>query len=443
MLLTAAVVGLYLIFWCVVLLKKGLWGLRFSGFWAWVAFLLYFVVNPAFSVYSSTFERYDTRLSLSGRGERALWILAVVLVGITFYYVSYLGTRVGAYKWRLSNNVEKDSGRYLFAFLPFVLFGFYSLLFFRSGLLSSSREIVYSSGRFVGSVIGYEDAGYLFLFVPIVFLLLHPSSFSRLLGSVLFGLFMLMTIPSGWARYAIVSIVAALLIVNDLRQVKKITQLLVIVFGITLAAVLQIRGHVFWQIGSFSENVSAISDEIADGAINVLGSDDISMLSTFYVESFFTEKTSGYDYGVTTLNYLLTGWIPGRLFPQKYFLVDRLSATKFVNSEAQYVGTVLYGGKSTLFGSFYTSGWLFGVMIGSILTGYLTRKIDGMLFPESPLLLKTLAVCWLSVLWIVWGSSQTWGVVRFGVFAIPAMFTWFILPKKAKPVRIANPYLHR
>ena len=67
-----------------------------------------------------------------------------------------------------SDKTEHASLEYILAFMPFVLFGFYSLLFFRSGVLSSSRQAVYSAGRSVGTAIGYEDAGYLFVYADCV-----------------------------------------------------------------------------------------------------------------------------------------------------------------------------------------------------------------------------------------------------------------------------------
>ena len=118
---------------------------------------------------------------------------------------------------------------------------------------------------------------------------------------------------------------------------------------------------------SIPENISSLSGDITQNTIDILGGQDTAMLPTFYLESYFTEKTSGWDYGLPTVNYVLTGWIPNRLFPPKYFLIDWLSSVKFVNSEAFYVGQLLYGGKSTLFGSFYNSGWLIGVILGSYL----------------------------------------------------------------------------
>ncbi len=48
------------------------------------------------------------------------------------------------------------------------------------------------------------------------------------------------------------------------------------------------------------------------------------MLPTFYLESYSKDHLTGYDYGIPLINYILTGWIPNRNFPQKYFLMDWL-----------------------------------------------------------------------------------------------------------------------
>jgi hypothetical protein len=97
---------------------------------------------------------------------------------------------------------------------------------------------------------------------------------------------------------------------------------------------------------------------------------------------------------------------------------------------------MFYGAKSTLFGSFYVHGGLLGVLLGGIIAGYLCRRLDGMLAPETPPLIKSVAIAWLSVLWMIWASSTTWGLMAIGAMVIPALFVWIFLPKTKSERRI-------
>ncbi len=90
---------------------------------------------------------------------------------------------------------------------------------------------------------------------------------------------------------------------------------------------------------------------------------------------------------------------------------------------------MLYGSKSTLVGGFYSDGGLIGVILLMAAMGFITRKMDGMLEDESPLIVKAVGVSWLGVMWIVWGSHDYWGLMTLGFVAIPGILFWLVSPK--------------
>ena len=148
------------------------------------------------------------------------------------------------------------------------------------------------------------------------------------------------------------------------------------------------------------------------------------MLATWYLESYAVEKYTGYSYGLPIVNYVLTSWIPTRIFPQKYFIVDYLRSQSRPLTPS--IDRALYGAKSSLLGSFYGEGGLVGVILLAALAGFLSRKLDGMVTPDAPLLVRTTGIAWMSVLWMVWGSSDTWGLMTFGILGLPALFLWLV-----------------
>ena len=87
-------------------------------------------------------------------------------------------------------------------------------------------------------------------------------------------------------------------------------------------------------------------------------------------------------------------------------------------------------------------GGLMGVLLGGLLAGYLSRRLDGMLADETSRLVKSIAIAWISVLWMVWGSGTTWTVMILGAMAIPALIARFSILNRA-PRQLPNiNYVH-
>ena len=65
--------------------------------------------------------------------------------------------------------------------------------------------------------------------------------------------------------------------------------------------------------------------QVPQNLVTNLGSGDSAMLATWYLESFTKDTLGGYDYGIPIVNYSLTGFLPLKYFPWKYFLLDSAS----------------------------------------------------------------------------------------------------------------------
>ncbi|MBK7917798.1 MAG: hypothetical protein IPJ94_16345 [Chloroflexi bacterium] len=93
LLLTAGLVGFELLFFAYLLARQSLFHWLSAGFWAWVAFMIYFFVPPVAAVVSGNVYSFQTRLQLGGGVGRGLWVAFVILVGIGVFFLTYLRTR--------------------------------------------------------------------------------------------------------------------------------------------------------------------------------------------------------------------------------------------------------------------------------------------------------------------------------------------------------------
>lgn len=423
------VVVFFLAVAALFLIRLGLFRWDRAGFWAWASFALYYAANPFFSLRTGDVYLYLTNLAISGGLERGYWILFLTVAGMAAFFIAYLRTRAGVVTWQLRRgyfSLPMSAG-----LLGFSLFGVYSLLSQRALVVSTGRQTIIENGRFIGQTTGYENVGYLFLVVPIAFLLLARSRGLQVAGGVLSGLLVLLALPSGWSRFALVSILIVISLADAVQRKSAWPRWFFLPLLLIFTLALQMRGHTRWALPTSGEALYELAgqvvQDIGQSFSSAVGSREVSALATWYLESYVTEQYYGYSYGLPVVNYLLTGWIPSRIFPQKYFLVDWLA------SQRNYVGNfetrLLYGAKSTLLGSFYSEGWLVGVVLFAALAGFLSRKMDGMLQPQSPLLVRATGIAWMSILWMVWQSSDTWGVISLGVLALPSLVLWIIAPK--------------
>lgn len=432
-------VALFLFVVALVLHRRGLFRWTGAGFWAWASFLLYFVLNPYFSLQENNISRYILNLSIAGGNDRVIWILIVVVFGMISFFWAYLRTQTGSVRWRLID--DKVTVPMIFCAVLFATFGAFSLLTFRSYVLSSDRQMVIEGGRFVGQVTGYENAGYMFLVVPILLFISSDSRILRTVGWLFAGIFLFLALPSGWSRFALVSLLLAVSLADVMRRRAAWPRGYFVALLLVFTVILQLRGHVEWSLETIGNELLSLSGQAVKNVGSAMGSAEVSALSTWYLESYLTERFTGYSFGLPVINYLLTGWIPSRFLPQKYFLID------WLNQQRPYLGntvnSLLYGSKSTLLGSFYNEGGVLGVILLAAAAGFLSRKLDGMLLPQSPSLVRATGVAWLSVLWMVWGSSDTWGIMALGILAMPTLAMWLFAPKAHRSGIVQSPFLWR
>lgn len=427
--ITAGIVGLELASFAVLLARRGLFRWTSAGFWAWSAFLVYFVLSPlAVSLDETSLSRLQILLALSGGLERAFQVLLLVMMGIAAFFVAYLRTPFKPVTWGLPAGPVRLNPPVLFILLVFVIFGMYSLTVFRAGLFSTEGENLILGGRFVGEITGYQNGGYGFLFVPILLLLLSQKKRIQALGLVAAAVFLFLSLPHAWSRYATVSFLLALSVVAVLKRSRRWPPMLWIIGILVVAVLYQMRGHSDWRYGQINSEIASLVESLPSRASQVLSSSDTSMLQAWYVSSHLNDRWVGVDYGLPVLNYALTGWIPSRIFPEKYFMIDWLYARRDVYYPAVF-DQILSGAKSSLLGSFYDHGGWAGVVLGCLLAGFLSRRLDGMLAEETSNLVKSVGITWLSILWMVWASSSTWGMMAIGAMAMPALVSWLFLSK--------------
>jgi hypothetical protein len=363
--------------------------------------------------------------------------LAVNAIAIIVFFTVYLRSQAPAVTWRLRRDNEFNP------FMGIVILGFivvagYSLLAYRAGVLSPAREKIIEAGRFVGETTGYENTAHMFLFVPIVLLLLTDSRAMRLLGWVLGLAYIWLSLPHAWARFATVAMLLAMSVADTVGRARTRPRVVLIIAAIVLATTLQLRGHQEWTLASTGGEFIDTASQAFDNLGRIASSSDSSMLATWYLESYVKDTLVGYDYGIPLMNYLLTGWIPYRLFPDKYFAIDWLHGLR----PAWYspmIDNMLYGAKSSLIGSFYANGGLAAVVLLMAFVGFLSRRMDGMLHKDSPLLIRAIGISWVGVLWMVWGSHDYWGAKTLGTLLMPGLFLWLVAPKEPSRKRFRYP----
>lgn len=423
--LHSLIMGFILLVFGLALARRSLFRWTTAGFWSWSAFTLYFFLNPLFSLLGNDLWRYAVRLNLSGGIARGQWISFVAAVGIVAFFTAYLGTKSHPVTWKLRLADDQISTPVKLVMAGFIAFATYSLLVYRARLLTGRGNLLIENGRFIGETTSYEYGGHIFLFIPLVLLILSPSRLHRSLGWLIGGLYIILSLSDEWARYTIVSILLAMLLADMLQRDKSRPRIALLISVVLMGAVLQARGH---NSLTSSTEFYKLAVQVPGQVNQLLASGDTAMLATWHLESYIKDTVTGYDYGLPFLNYVLFGAIPSAIFPQKYFLVDWLRSVQPPVLNPVFP-QLMYGAKSSLMGSFYRNGGLIFVIFEMGLAGIFSRKLDGMLAKNSPLLVRAIGVSWLSLFWIVWGSSDSWAAIQLGSVLMPALAIWLVSPK--------------
>lgn len=427
LLIHSLIVGLFLLFWLYWLHRRGLFRWNTAGFWAWAACLLYFVLNPLLSAVSGDYLRYEINLSIAGREARAAWIGAVICLGISVFFIVYLRTKAAPVIWNLKHPTRYPPTVWYFVLLCLAV-GLPALLTFRIGLFGGAQNVLVDQGRFVGEVTGYEYSAHTFLLVPAVFLILVAPKLVRLAGWSILAIYVLASLADPWSRFLAISALIAASLIDVSQRSKNWPRAILAVLIVFVATLLWIRGH---DTFASRTELLATAAQAPASVLDTLSSGDAAMLATFYLESYTRDTLAGFDYGIPLINYSITGLLPSRFFPQKYFLIDQLRDRQNPRI-GQEIQALLHGAKSSLIGSFYTEGGIIAVVLMMALAGWLSRKLDGMLYLDSPPLVKSTGIVWMSLLWMIWGSADYWALTMLGMIALPTIGLWLLSPKTVR-----------
>ncbi len=417
LIISALIFSVELTVLAIFLIQRKLFHWLNVGFWSWVAFFLYFILSPLGAVLSGNLENHDFYLNLSGGPRHALWITFVIVIGILVFFIVYFRTHPKSIKLPHSINPSPKYPRFWLWLFLFLGFGGFSLIASRSGITSWGGDATVISGRFSGEVTGYQQNGYVFMFYPIILLNLWPKPAYRVWGVLLGLVFLVFSLPHAWSRYITISMIIALVITYLIKQKKTSPPIGFIAILLFCVLLFQARGHTTWDLSNIGASISETVTDIKGQGLALISGVDTQMLPIFWVESYLTDTWTGHTFGIPLLNYILFGWIPGRFFPQKYFMVDWLNAQQ--ESYPLIYSQVLYGSKSSLIGSFYQMGGFIGVILLMAGAGWLCRRFDAFFDPDTPIITKALGVTLMSTFWMVWGSSETWGLQSMGTMAMP------------------------
>jgi hypothetical protein len=309
--------------------------------------------------------------------------------------------------------------------LFFLTFGIYSLFLVRGAYLSSDRKFMVEGGRFVGEATGWEYNAHMFVIVPILFLMASGRKIALVVGGILGIVYIVISALDPWGRYTVLSMMIAVSMVIIAQKGNKWPNLYWVVVCVFITLVLQARGHTRFE--GYSDFVDTINT-VPDSGDDLFLGGDTAMLRTLYIESYVYEKV-GYDYGIPTINYAFLGFLPSRFFPNKYMLIEWLEAEQGTLNDP-VIKWRLYGAKSSLVGSFYGHAGLPGVLLFMGIAGILSRRLDALVRMDAPDLVRSTGISLMSVMWMVWGSSDTWAIMVMGILSVPTIFIWLISSKQ-------------
>lgn len=426
LLIHVLVIGILLAIVMHTLIVKKLFNWLTSGFWAWAAFTLYFFIPPLYALCLNEMNMFELDLSISGGIERGLWILLVLTFGIGIFFVAYLRSIAKPLSWNLATTSTSPRPSLVpLVMMFFLAIGIYSLFSVRGAFISSDRAFIIEQGRFIGDASGWEYNAHAFVIVPILFLMVSGKKAGLIVGGLLATAYIVISALDPWGRYTIVSMIIAVSLVFLTQRRKNRPNPLWIVTIIFAALVLQARGHTrFEGVDDFVETINSVTEKSND---LFLGG-ETAMLRSFYIQSYVRDNI-GYDYAIPTINYVFLGFLPSRYFPNKYMLIEWLESQQGSLNDP-IIQRRLYGAKSSLIGSFYGHAGLFGVFFFMAIAGILSRKLDTMIRLEAPILVRSTGLAIMSVLWMIWGSSDTWAIMIIGIILIPTILLWIVSAKQ-------------
>jgi hypothetical protein len=401
----------------VVLVHKGLFSWVRCGFWAWASFLLTFVLNPMVTLARGDFSLYRAGLADVPAPEATmLSVTALVALSVLCFFWAYL--RNTPYTTPDSTRTTIPNGMGRVCAIVCVLCCAVGMLAMYKYRLGSYEHMEVVNGRFVQGN-GYQFDGYLISVYPLLLFVLNPRS--RWLGLALVTLTCVLKATDIYDRSTAVALVVGVSIVFTLDRNHRWPPLLPLAACVIALFFFVGRGHV--SVREATKSSDWVQHVSTDPAVMILAGHDTDMLASLYQDVSSTEKY-GYTYGLTFLERAVFGFLPRTYFPWKDTLfldVGGMRKHYYANEVAN-----LKGAKSFVIGDLYEFWGFLGVILGMALIGYLCRKLDGLLTPQTPLIYRAAGVTIMSRLWISLPSTVAWiySTLSLTLFAFLVVWYW-------------------
>lgn len=395
----------------LALYKRQLFHWRSAGFWAWCAFSLYFLVTPAIQLngnlyYLANYLRFTEGL------PRMLWVTLCVAMGIAFFFLAYFNSKPGYPNCGLPQETWPP-GTWFIIILALVGVA-YSLIVYRGAFGYEMPTYVIENGRYVEGTTGYGTVMHTFVLFPLILLVSRRST--RLLGFALAGVFLWSRLDDTMERSTSVTLLVAISVADTYFRRRPWPRWPFIAIALLFTLFIQARGHTTFT--QFRESGMSIKQE---SRTDIAKGEGAVMLSTLYMKTYLYDK-AGYSYGIPIISNLVFGALPRKYFPWKSWLEDEYGR---VDLSGIYGSETLYGAKDTVIGDLYSCGGLIAIIIGMPILGWLSRKLDGFLSPQSPLAIRAIGICWLSTYWLSFGSNISWAFC--GIYLISVPFVGMLL----------------
>lgn len=406
-LLHCLIIGIILLFTLLILRRRHLFHWLSTGFWAWGAFALYFFITPLIQYWGDP-THLETYLAPTEGLPRMVWVTGCVALGMTVFFWAYFRSRPG----NLTLGLDQENwppGTWIIIILA-LAGAVYSMIYFRGafGFEAANFELEKSS-KFVGKVTGYETALNICALFPMILLIMRRST--RLLGFAIAGIYLIGKMNDRHDRANAVSLVIAVSMALTFVRRRKWPSGVWIVGILLFTVLLQARGHL-----SFTEFRQSGQMTLSTGRGEVAKAEGAVMLSQFYLKSYLHDK-AGYTYGIPLLSSVVFGALPRKYFPWKDWIIETYLSPKVARAFEMELS--MFGSKSSVIGDLYGFGGIFAVAGGMFILGFLVRKLDGWLAPQAPVVMRAMGVVWLSLLWMMLGSSLLWSA---GLMFLTAIF---------------------
>ncbi len=390
-----------------------------AGFWFLIGFLIYFIMNPFLALVTDNKQTYQWAFDQLSNEPLQVSVKAClfICIGTIVFCLSYTKSAAKRKVKSKSKSIRLDIVDILIISF-FVFVSFYSIVKLRLAPELYSGFI--EEGKILGGYTGYLIMGHLYIFSIIIFLLMSPSIIGKRLGITISIVYILLRLRDPYDRASILSLLISFLIIASIKRSDankglrkwqdRTIQYALSLASIAILVILVARGH------SDIETNNPIQSDKFDVINNFINA-DTAMLPYFYVWTAIYDK-EGYEYGIPLINKVLLGWLPRRVFPWKDDLTPKLLGRQEARYRREYM-QVFIGPKASIFASFYSYAGVIGLIIGMYLFGLFSSWIDTLVHKDNNLLAKSLGICYLSFIWIVVGSNDTWGLSLMFSISLP------------------------